>query len=139
MGRMNIRVTVPLVTKELSASTVSNEREGEWGRERVGDDDADEVVYSYVFILSLSLHATACICPSTECGKLDVALVIDESGSIGQDDWDNAVIPWAVGIANALPISVDLTRMACIRFWTEAEVFFNLDDLTDNAGVSHIE
>lgn len=74
----------------------------------------------------------------TDCGKIDVVLILDESGSITLDNWQNAVVPFAVGVASKLPIHPDYTRLGCVRFHTEAEIFFEINEggLQDNAAVS---
>ena len=74
----------------------------------------------------------------TACGEIDVVLVLDESGSIGNDNWVNAVVPFAVALASKLPIHPDYTRLGCVRFHTDAEIFFEINQagLQDNAAVS---
>lgn len=69
---------------------------------------------------------------------MDVVIILDESGSIGVDNWQNYVIPFAVEIASKLPIHPEYTRLGCVRFHTEAEVYFQINEagLQDNYAVS---
>ena len=71
------------------------------------------------------------------CGKIDVVLILDESGSIGLDHWQNDIVPFAIHLAQKLPIHPDYARLGCIRFHTEAEIFFEINQagLQDHAAV----
>lgn len=74
----------------------------------------------------------------TACGEIDVVLILDESGSIGLDNWQNAVVPFAVKLAKKLPIHPDYVRLGCVRFHTQAEIFFTINQagLQDSTAVS---
>ena len=67
-----------------------------------------------------------------------MVLILDESGSIGLTNWQDAVVPFAVSLASKLPISPDLTRLGAVRFHTEAEIYFEMNEngLQDNPSVS---
>lgn len=69
-----------------------------------------------------------------------MALVLDGSGSIGKENWRDNVVPFAVGIANKLPIDPDYTRIGCVLYHTEAEVYFQMNQagLQNNAAVSSL-
>ena len=71
-----------------------------------------------------------------ECGQLDVAMLIDESSSIGLVSWLNYVVPFTKSIANALPIAPDLIRFGLAKFGTDAKMVFNLNELDTVALVS---
>lgn len=71
---------------------------------------------------------------------MDVVLVLDGSGSIGKENWRDNVVPFAVGIANKLPIDPEYTRLGCVLYHTEAEVYFQMNQagLQNNAAVGSL-
>lgn len=69
-------------------------------------------------------------------GKLDLAFLMDSSGSIMSPDY-NLQLNFVADVVSALPVSRDHVQVANTVFGTSATVTFNFDTYTDKADILH--
>ncbi|KAK2142029.1 hypothetical protein LSH36_1002g00003, partial [Paralvinella palmiformis] len=71
------------------------------------------------------------------CGKADVGLVLDASGSVTQYQWDNAMIAFIEDLAKRLPISQDGVHFGAVTFSLNCDVSYKLvEGVTQNDVIS---
>ena len=52
----------------------------------------------------------------TACGKADIGLVLDASGSVSQTNWDNAMMPFIEDLARKLPVAADGVHFGAVTY-----------------------
>ena len=80
-----------------------------------------------------------CLCPSdTECGTvLDIAFVVDSSGSIGRKNWER-MKRFVKSIVSKLDVSISTTRVAAIAYSTNPAVVWRFSDFQGTDMVNRI-
>eukprot|EP00922_Rhytidocystis_sp_ex-Travisia-forbesii_P007143 GHVS01010422.1.p1 GENE.GHVS01010422.1~~GHVS01010422.1.p1 ORF type:complete len:361 (+),score=35.86 GHVS01010422.1:188-1270(+) len=82
---------------------------------------------------SLAPNAAA---PAHCLSLMDMVFLIDESNSIGEDNWNNTLIPFTQHFVNAMHVSLDQVRVASVTFSTESHLKWPLDTYTNNTEVA---
>ena len=73
---------------------------------------------------------------SRSCSGLDIAFIIDSSGSIKKENWPK-ILNFVSSITQSLPIAPYLNRIAAVSFGSSAFFHFDLDDYNNVNHVVH--
>ena len=71
----------------------------------------------------------------TACDPVDIVIIIDSSGSIGQDNYFNFVIPFVEALIERLPIGVNDVHVGALIFSEVCKVEYYLDEHFDKASL----
>jgi hypothetical protein len=100
------------------------------------------VTFSFILCVSLSPLVTSQLLNVTCPRAADIVIILDESTSIvaGQPNYDNwyvSVLGFASAIANAFPISPNLTQVGIEKFSDSAHIVFFLNQYEDSTDLQY--